>query len=386
MPPRPIDDAALRAALDAYAATGGNLMATARVLGMDRSTLRDRLEAARRRGLDRPEVVREHMAKVGGNPAQASHGWIVTPTDDGGRVSTFWRAPPVGPDALAASFLAALEGAVSPAPPVPPPAETDADLCAMLALPDWHMLMQSWGRETGEDYDIKIAERNLREGAARLFRRAAPAQTCIILGLGDQFHANTDDARVGRGKHEGQVDGRLLKGFDVALWAFIYTIRAALAQFLVVKVRILPGNHDDWLAGALAVALSVAFHDEPRVSVDTDPGYTWRLRFGKVLLAATHGDNIRDARDTCMMMAHKYRDDFGATDFHFLFSGDKHHERTRDFAGWHWSQLRPLTPADAYSARAFLTPSEMSLRTFHARRGRQDVLFEHLPLLPDLAA
>jgi len=61
-----------------------------------------------------------------------------------------------------AAFREAIEAMVSDArevlPPVPRPEHTDADLLALYPMGDPHFGMLSWAKETGENFDLNIAE------------------------------------------------------------------------------------------------------------------------------------------------------------------------------------------------------------------------------------
>lgn len=102
-------------------------------------------------------------------------------------------------------------------------------------------------------------------------------------------------------------------------------IDLALQKHDQVLVRMLPGNHDQDAALALTVALSVFYSANKRVVVDDDRELHWFMRFGKVLLGATHGHTMKPDR-MAMMMATDRAEDWGLTLFKHFFFGHIHHE------------------------------------------------------------
>lgn len=75
--------------------------------------------------------------------------------------------------------------------PLPsPPSVVNRDLLAFYPIADAHLGAFAWGKETGNDYDLDIAERILKQCTGELISRSAPAETALILDLGDLFHGD----------------------------------------------------------------------------------------------------------------------------------------------------------------------------------------------------
>lgn len=81
--------------------------------------------------------------------------------------------------------------------------------------------------------------------------------------------------------------GAIPKIVEVAGRLHVRTVDAQLREHKRVIVRILPGNHDEHSAVALAYFLLAWYRNEPRVTVDVDPSLFFWHRFRKVFLRAT---------------------------------------------------------------------------------------------------
>ena len=99
---------------------------------------------------------------------------------------------------------------------------------------------------------------------------------------------------------------------------------AALRRHEHVTLRILPGNHDEHSAVAIAYFLLAWYRNEPRVTVDVDPSLFFWFRFGAVLLGATHGHTVKIAQMPSIM-AHRRASDWGETKFRYCHGFHLHH-------------------------------------------------------------
>ena len=136
-----------------------------------------------------------------------------------------------------------------------------------------------------------------------------------------------------------------------------------------VIVRVLPGNHDPETAGALAIALALYFEREPRVAVDLDPGLFWFLRWGRVLLGATHGHNVK-MEDMPGIMAARCTRAWGSTRWRRFYSAHIHHRQGIEKHGVRVESLNTIAAKDAWHAgRGYAADRLLSAFRFHKRRG-----------------
>lgn len=235
------------------------------------------------------------------------------------------------------------------APPVAAPARYSPDLLTVIPMGDPHFGLYSWASETGSDFDTDKA-RALTLGAVdRLMATAPESQTCVILPLGDIFHANDQSNQTPAHKHQLDVDSRFVRVLHIGIQAFRHAILRALQKHEQVIVRFVQGNHDPQAVWALAFSIAAYFDNEPRVTVDLSPSKFWFHRFGKVLLGATHGDTAKPEALEGIMAADR-PEEWGATRFRYWLTGHIHSSNKKEYRGCVWESFRTLAAQDAYAA------------------------------------
>ena len=68
--------------------------------------------------------------------------------------------------------------------------------------------MLAWADEVGENFDLKIVERELCECLAQLVARSPATEEAIITNLGDFWHAQDDRQLTPGSGNKLDVDGR----------------------------------------------------------------------------------------------------------------------------------------------------------------------------------
>lgn len=213
---------------------------------------------------------------------------------------------------------------VEPATPITPPAITSDDLLTLLPCGDWHLGMFAWGRETAENWDLRIAEETIGRAVEDTVERSPASGTAVVLSGGDLFHADNKENQTAKSGHALDVDGRYQKVVEAGNRLMVRTVDACLRRHGSVIVRILPGNHDEHSAVAVTYYLQAYYRQDPRVTVDTDPSLFWWHRFGRVMLGATHGHTVKIAQLPAIM-AHRKAEDWGATKYRYGHGFHIHH-------------------------------------------------------------
>lgn len=251
------------------------------------------------------------------------------------------------------------------APAVKAPKHTDDQLMSVYPMGDPHFGMYAWAAESGDDFDLEIAERLTRAAIDRLVESSPPAHTALVLELGDFFHAdNNKNVTPGSGAPL-DVDTRWARVMQVGLRAMIYVVQRAAEKHQVVKVKIKRGNHDPHSSFALALALDAYFHGNERVEVDLSPAVHWYYRFGKVLIGSTHGDTTK-MKDLPGVMAADRPADWGQTGFRYWYCGHVHHIERKEFPGVVVEYFRTLAARDAWhTGQGYRAGRDMSLIVHH---------------------
>lgn len=232
---------------------------------------------------------------------------------------------------------------------VPLPKNPSADLLNVFPLGDPHFGMYAWAAEAGDDFDTEIAEKVTYAAVDRLVASAPPADTAIILPLGDLLHADDTRNRTPQSGYTLDVDTRYQRVIQIALRAFKRAIYRALETHKLVIAKILPGNHDPHSSFAIALALAEYFSNNPRVTIDLSPSLFWYYRFHSVLIGATHGDKAK-GQDLLGVMASDRAEDWGQTKFRYWYTGHIHNFTGKELPGVVLESFRTLAPKDAWHA------------------------------------
>lgn len=234
-------------------------------------------------------------------------------------------------------------------PLVAAPKSTTDDLLTVLPIGDPHHGLYAWALECGDDFDSDIAKRITLSAVDRLMSTTPNSKTCIILPLGDVFHAN-DQTNVTPGhKHQLDVDSRFVRVLGIGIETYRHAIVRALEKHEEVIVRFVQGNHDPQSIWCLAFTIHAYFSNEPRVKVDLSPSKFWFYRFGKVLLGATHGDTVKHEQ-LLGVMASDQSENWGLTKHRYFYTGHVHHQSVREYPGLICESFRTLAAKDAYAA------------------------------------
>jgi hypothetical protein len=377
-------------ALHAFEATktpecpGGSKSAAARNLGLDRCTFKNRLARAYSRGLtaeklpavwpgmevktrsqtfDRDGQLTSQSFKMGKETGPEA---VVPPdylleratlqTDGEGNLTQQWLKlrKDAGQIMTAIDAIRQVVGEI----PIPardivyPEVTSDERLCNLHPLPDMHLGLFAWGRETkGPSWDLKTAIRKYRETMIRVMSRSPAAACGVILGGGDLLHADNSQNRTLKSGNILDVDTRYSKVLAQACELLVFQIELARAKYPKVLVRILPGNHDEHSAIAVTWFLHAWYREDERVEIDTDPSEFWFHRFGKVMLAANHGHNAK-LSDLPKIMATRQSRMWGQSDFRYGHGFHIHHRTGHIFedGGAICESHQSPSAADAYHA------------------------------------
>jgi len=349
---------------------GGDKAAAAERLGIGFNTFKSRLRLIRIRGLDDSvdPAIADSMEAVGTGMVP-SLAWVKTnPTKDAPGYSVMLKPAAEPPEVTAERVKAAL-GDIGAIEPIPAPENAHSDLLTLYPIADVHVGMKSWAKETGEGYDTDTATDRLKSWVGQCVAASPPSGTAIVLDVGDLTHADSNENQTPRSKHVLDVDTRHFRTLEATIQAMAVCVELALAKHERVIVRILPGNHNIHSYMAIMFALGERYRDNPRVNVQKIPGEFFVHTFGKVMLAAHHGDKAKADR-LVHFLADQYAQLWGQTKHRFLFTGHLHHHKSQDIGGCTWEQLRAVTPRDAYAfSNAYTARSELQAITYHREKG-----------------
>lgn len=393
MPARSLTPEQLQEVADAYKAHGGPT-AAADALDMNRKTFTSRLHRAAAAGLVGYAPVMPGFAVKSVSSKSADGAWVKQTREPGevfaplpghvvkgesalvdpdGRITVKWvktRLEQSGVD-VAETLKAAFADYTPAAPVSAVPKQTSADTLTLLPINDPHLGMFAWARETGQNWDLKIAEKVLGEAIDEAIARSPTSGTCVVLGGGDITHADNNKNQTARSANPLDVDGRHQKVVETAGKLFVRAIDAALLKFGEVHVRLLKGNHDEETSPAIAWFLKAWYRNDPRALVDCDQSLFFHRQFGKVMLSATHGHEAK-LQDMPGIMAHRRPEMWGATKFRYAHGFHVHHKSkmATEGGGVVMESHQAPIPQDAWHyGSGFLSGRSMGTITYHRNFG-----------------
>lgn len=257
---------------------------------------------------------------------------------------------------------------------------TPTSLLDLFVLTDYHLGMLAWRGETGEDWDLAIAEDLLVKWFAAAIESAPSAHTAVFGQLGDFLHWDGLDAVTPSSGHVLDADTRFQKLVRVAIRAMKRIISMLLEKFPHVHIICAEGNHDMASSIWLREMMAALYCDEPRITVDTsaDPYYCYE--FGNTSLFFHHGHK-RKAEQLDVVLTAKFPQVYGRTKHRYAHCGHLHHKKVLESQLMIVEQHQTLAAKDAYASRGgWLSKRSAAVITYHIEHGE----VARLTISPDM--
>lgn len=272
--------------------------------------------------------------------------------DSGGNQKIQWVKSSINHERQREIFEEAVQGMAETLPKLPKRkfkvADVNADLMSVYPIGDAHIGMLSWPEETGEDWNLEIAEQIHCEAMSNLVERSPASGKAVVINLGDWFHADNMQGVTQRSGHSLDMDGRYAKMVRVGVKVMRQCIESALKKHAEVHVINVIGNHDDTGAMFLSVCLANVYENEPRITVDTAPSAFHYVRHGKVLIGCHHGHSCKPEALPGVMATDRAQD-WGESEYRYWYIGHVHHQALKEYAGVTVESFRTLAAKDAYA-------------------------------------
>ena len=336
-----------------------NISAAARELKIDRQSVRQRISAAKNYGYtdENQEFYIKSKSTLYDAEGNLRLQWLKEDLDRERQ------------EEIAKQTIAGLISEIEPVAPKPPPAITMSDVAVAYCIGDAHLGLYSWGAETGENFDLSVAKRDLMSGADRLVASVPAAEEAIVVQLGDFYHMDDTKNVTPLSGNNLDVDTRFAKVIRVGIHLMRYVIDKALEKHKLVRVRNVAGNHDPTASITLTEALKGYYENEPRVEIADSPKSFFIYRFGANLVGITHGHTGRPERLPGLLAVDAQKD-WGECDFRFVWHGHIHSKRVFEDMGVIVESFRTLAGKDAWHAEQGYRPGrEMQAIVLHKRFG-----------------
>ena len=352
-------------------ATHGSFAAAGRATATGWTTIKSRYDRAQSKGY-RPKA----QALISGDTAAAGPGQALKGTStlygDDGKVKLQWVKNDRDIEQLfemQRSVLKALCEELPALPKVAGPKHADADLATLYTLTDCHVGMLAWDRETGADWDLKIAEECLVGTLVRMIDAAPASAVGIVNQLGDFLHIDSLQPMTPTNHHILDADSRYQKMVEVAVRILRRVIEYALKKHAKVVVQMKEGNHDPAGSVWLRVMFAQLYEKNPRVTVDMSPNPYTVHQHGRTLLGFYHG-HLAKLTSLGELFSAQFREQWGQCPFVYIHTGHKHHVKEEERSGCKIIQHPTLAAPDAYAARGgWLSKRQATSMTYSAVHG-----------------
>lgn len=342
------------------------------------------IDIARKYGIS-DRVIRIRKAKLAkkgvGHGRDVSHlvpdGYKIKGTsslvDEFGNTKLQWVKTDTDAERQVELMKAIIEGMKSEITPVAPVkaarAKRDDKLLNLYTVSDFHLGMLAWADESGDDWDMKIAEDLFSRWFDAAFQKAPDAGTGVINLLGDFAHFDSLDAVTPESRHVLDADTRYQKLVRYMIRMVRRVVDMALVKHKSVRLLIVQGNHDESGMIWLAEMFSTLYDNEPRVFVDTSPDVYKMVQHGKTTLFFHHGHKARfDAIEPVMIA--KFRKAFGESVYSYAHVGHLHHQKIVESRNMVVEQHRTLSAKDAYASRGgWMSGRSANVITYSAEYG-----------------
>jgi hypothetical protein len=253
---------------------------------------------------------------------------------------------------------------------------TDRDLLLEICTFDVHLGSLSWSEESGENYDIKIAEARFKNSVNELLKKVNLSKVeRILFPIGNDLMNIDNKNNATANGTVVDTDVRFMKMLKIAKRLMIDTI-GQLACIAPVDVVVVPGNHDATVSLVLGEILDCFFYNDERVTVYGSPKTRKYYQYGKTAIQLTHGDE-ENHKDLGLIFATEQKEMWAATEFRFCQVGHFHKNKkisyisVDEFQGFQVQIIPTLSSATAWAykkgyhslkqAKAFLFDKEGGL-------------------------
>ena len=360
--------------VEALIATAGNYSEAARRLNLNESSVRRR---APKLGFGHnsdggvyPVLPRGHkvwgvsslVETVDENTGNTRQQWVKT-KEDPKLVST---------NDIVQDVLSAMQDKIPKASPVARKTKKalPEHLCNLYMLTDYHLGMLAWSEETGDDWDMKIAESMMEDWFSYAIAHSPDASQAVLCQLGDFLHYDSMRPETPTSGHILDSDTRPQKMIRVAIRTLRNAIKNLLYYHDSVHVLMAEGNHDLIGSAWLREVFAVLYEDEPRVTVEIRPDPYYCYVWGDTVLFFHHGHLRKMQADLDSVFASKFRREYGNSRYAYGHTGHLHHQKVLEKNLMPIEQHPTLAGADAHSSRGgWMSDRIAKVMTYHKEFG-----------------
>lgn len=236
------------------------------------------------------------------------------------------------------------------------------DNAYMIAVPDLHIGKLAHKDESGEDYDIKIAEDRFNKAIDSLIQRVnMDTVEKIIFPVGNDLMNVDNNNKMTTAGTIQDTDTRYFKMFQATIRIITNAINK-LTTYAPVDVIVIPGNHDETSMLTFGLVLEAYYNNTDQVNVDCSPKLRKYYKYGKVGMQFTHGDK-EPHTSLGMIFASEQPRLWADTKFRFCMLGHLHKSK----------KLNYVSVDEHPGFMVQIIPSLSSADRWHHSRGYQSI-------------
>jgi hypothetical protein len=254
--------------------------------------------------------------------------------------------------------------------PIKSPKHTLEKLCNLYTFTDYHMGMLAWHKETGADWDLKIAEKTLTDCFEVMLANSPNAKVGFINQLGDFLHSDGMFPVTPTSGHILDQDGRFSKIVQTTIRVLRKIVDMALSQHDEVIVLMAEGNHDMASSIWLRSMFKALYENEPRVKVIESELPYYYYKHGETMLCFHHG-HLSKNDQLPILFASQFPEIWGKTTKRYCHTGHRHHVEEKEHSGMIVIQHPTLSARDAYASRGgWISERQATSITYHEKYGQ----------------
>lgn len=216
-------------------------------------------------------------------------------------------------------------------------------------IPDLHLGKLTWAEETGDNYNLQIAEQRFLNSIRQIVALSSgfPINR-ILLPIGNDFFNSDTIHNTTTGGTPQDEDTRWQKTYRRGRQLVVKAIDM-LQPIAPVDVVMVPGNHDFERNFYLGDSLECWYRDCQNVTIDNSASPRKYYRYGTTLIGLTHGDKEK-IEALYGMLTTEAKQLWAETEFHEFHLGHIHRKKEiiSEYHGMVTRFMRSLSGTDAW--------------------------------------
>lgn len=211
-------------------------------------------------------------------------------------------------------------------PAIPKYKKNISQVAYEIDIPDLHLGRLAWEKESGKNWDVKIAYREWLK-AHEYFMNIAITKNVshIVLLLGSDYYNVNNAANTTANNTPQDEDGRWQRSFDYGLRGAVDAIEMWRQHGITVEIFLVPGNHDIERLYYLGAVLSAWYRSIDDVVIHNEPTVRKYFVWGRNLIGFSHGKD--DKKELPHIFQSEMRDYLSQCDNVEFHIGHEHQER-----------------------------------------------------------